>query len=61
MWNFGSRPGLFSENGMDDLIIIHRSTTVLDRAGHALGVEQESLFRTLIREWLDRVETELDL
>jgi pimeloyl-ACP methyl ester carboxylesterase len=29
---------------------------VLDRAGHALGVEQEKLFQALINEWLDRVE-----
>jgi pimeloyl-ACP methyl ester carboxylesterase len=29
---------------------------VLDRAGHALGVEQESIFHVLINEWLDRVE-----
>jgi pimeloyl-ACP methyl ester carboxylesterase len=29
---------------------------ILERAGHALGVEQESLFRVLINEWLDRVE-----
>jgi len=29
---------------------------VLDRAGHALGIEQEALFRTLVSEWLDRVE-----
>jgi pimeloyl-ACP methyl ester carboxylesterase len=29
---------------------------VLDRAGHALGVEQELLFRALVSEWLDRVE-----
>ncbi len=29
---------------------------ILDRAGHALGVEQESLFYSLINEWLDRVE-----
>ena len=28
---------------------------VLDRAGHALGVEQENLFRAMIHEWLDRV------
>jgi len=34
-----------------------RATYVaLDRAGHALGVEQEELFRALINEWLDRVE-----
>jgi pimeloyl-ACP methyl ester carboxylesterase len=29
---------------------------VLDRAGHALGVEQDFVFRALIHEWLDRVE-----
>ena len=29
---------------------------VLDRAGHALGVEQQVLFQALIHEWLDRVE-----
>lgn len=29
---------------------------VLDRAGHALGIEQESLFHSLMNEWLDRVE-----
>jgi pimeloyl-ACP methyl ester carboxylesterase len=29
---------------------------VLDRAGHALGVEQENLFHALLNEWLDRVE-----
>jgi pimeloyl-ACP methyl ester carboxylesterase len=29
---------------------------VLDRAGHALGVEQETLFQALIHEWLERVE-----
>ena len=29
---------------------------VLDRAGHALGVEQEGLFQALVYEWLDRVE-----
>ncbi|MEJ2290401.1 MAG: alpha/beta hydrolase [Deinococcales bacterium] len=28
---------------------------VLDRAGHALGIEQRSLFRSLTGEWLDRV------
>jgi len=28
---------------------------ILDRAGHALGVEQESLFHALVHEWLDRV------
>jgi len=29
---------------------------VLDRAGHALQIEQEVLFNTLVNEWLDRVE-----
>jgi pimeloyl-ACP methyl ester carboxylesterase len=29
---------------------------VLDRAGHLLGWEQQSLFRALASEWLDRVE-----
>jgi pimeloyl-ACP methyl ester carboxylesterase len=32
------------------------SFVVLDRAGHGLGIEQESLFTTLVNEWLDRVE-----
>jgi len=29
---------------------------VLDRAGHGLEVEQETLFRALANEWLDRLE-----
>jgi pimeloyl-ACP methyl ester carboxylesterase len=29
---------------------------ILDRAAHGLEVEQENLFRTLVSEWLDRVE-----
>ncbi len=29
---------------------------VLDRAGHALAIEQKTLFRALVSEWLDRVE-----
>jgi len=32
------------------------SFVVLDRAGHALSVEQKTLFRALVNEWLDRVE-----
>jgi pimeloyl-ACP methyl ester carboxylesterase len=32
------------------------SFAVLDRAGHALAVEQKPLFRALVNEWLDRVE-----
>ena len=31
---------------------------VLDRAGHALNIEQRGLFEALVREWLDRVEEE---
>jgi pimeloyl-ACP methyl ester carboxylesterase len=33
---------------------------VLDRAGHALGIEQERLFHGLLHEWLDRVEEHND-
>jgi pimeloyl-ACP methyl ester carboxylesterase len=44
----------------DSFDIIERypraTLAVLDRAGHALGVEQESLLQVLINEWLDRVE-----
>lgn len=29
---------------------------VLDCAGHALGLDQKTLFRALVSEWLDRVE-----
>lgn len=32
------------------------SFVVLDRAGHALGVEQKGLFGALAEDWLDRVE-----
>jgi pimeloyl-ACP methyl ester carboxylesterase len=32
---------------------------VLDRAGHALAVEQRDLFRALTGEWLDRLEESL--
>ncbi|HHY55558.1 MAG TPA: alpha/beta hydrolase [Chloroflexi bacterium] len=32
------------------------SFVVLDSAGHALAVEQRTLFRALVNEWLDRVE-----
>jgi pimeloyl-ACP methyl ester carboxylesterase len=31
---------------------------VLDRAGHGLEVEQETVFNCLVNEWLDRVEEE---
>jgi pimeloyl-ACP methyl ester carboxylesterase len=44
-------------NGWEILGIYPRATfVVLDRAGHALGVEQEGLFHALVNEWLDRVE-----
>ena len=33
------------------------SFAVLDRAGHCLEIEQEGLFRCLVNEWLDRVNT----
>ena len=29
---------------------------VLDRAGHGVSIEQQTLFRALASEWLDRVE-----
>ena len=32
---------------------------VLDRAGHALPIEQQPLFRALVAEWLERVEENL--
>ena len=32
------------------------SFAVLDSAGHALAVEQKTLFKALVNEWLDRVE-----
>lgn len=44
-------------DGWDILEQYPRATfAVLDCAGHALGVEQERLFQTLIHEWLDRVD-----
>ena len=46
--------------GWDILDSYPRATfAVLDRAGHALGVEQEGLFQALVNEWLDRVEENL--
>ncbi len=45
------------QDGWDVLERYPRATfVVIDRAGHALGVEQESLFHVLVNEWLDRVE-----
>ena len=45
------------QDGWNILQAYPRATfAVLDRAGHALGVEQEGLFQALINEWLDRVE-----
>ena len=45
------------QDGWAILDLFPRATlAVLDRAGHALGVEQEALCQALINEWLDRVE-----
>lgn len=46
-----------------DLAQFYPRATVaaLDRAGHALGIEQAGLFRALFNEWLDRVEAEAPL
>ncbi len=45
------------QDGWSILEFFPRATlAILDRAGHALGVEQEALFQVLINEWLDRVE-----
>ena len=35
------------------------TVAVLDRAGHALPWEQETLFRALVTEWLERVEEDV--
>jgi pimeloyl-ACP methyl ester carboxylesterase len=32
------------------------TVAILDRAGHGLEVEQETVFNCLVNEWLDRVE-----
>jgi pimeloyl-ACP methyl ester carboxylesterase len=34
----------------------HGTFAVLDRAGHNLQIEQETLFNALVNEWLDRVD-----
>jgi pimeloyl-ACP methyl ester carboxylesterase len=45
------------QDGWDIIEKYPRATfAVLDRAGHALGVEQEGLFQALVHEWLDRIE-----
>ena len=45
------------QDGWDILESYPRATfAILDRAGHALGVEQRGLFQALMTEWLDRVE-----
>jgi pimeloyl-ACP methyl ester carboxylesterase len=45
------------QDGWAILDFFPRATlAILDRAGHALGVEQEGLFQALVHEWLDRVE-----
>jgi pimeloyl-ACP methyl ester carboxylesterase len=34
------------------------SFVILDKAGHNLQIEQEKLFRELVKEWLSRVSEE---
>jgi len=34
------------------------SFVILDKAGHNLQIEQDTLFHALVREWLDRVQTD---
>lgn len=34
----------------------HASFVILDRAGHCLQMEQPTLYKALVHEWLDRVE-----
>jgi pimeloyl-ACP methyl ester carboxylesterase len=45
---------------LDSLKIVanysHGTFAILDRAGHGLEVEQETVFNCLVNEWLDRVE-----
>lgn len=49
---------LFAERDAWDLLEHYPRATfaVLDRAGHFVNIEQETLCRALIGEWLDRVE-----
>jgi pimeloyl-ACP methyl ester carboxylesterase len=35
------------------------SFVILDKAGHDLQNEQEELFQELVKEWIDRVSSEL--
>ncbi len=45
------------QDGWNILGAYPRATfAVLDRAGHALGVEQKGLFQALMTDWVDRVE-----
>ena len=34
------------------------SFVILDKAGHNLQIEQDVLFTTMVKEWLDRVQAE---
>jgi pimeloyl-ACP methyl ester carboxylesterase len=60
------RPALFLLGRQDSVVgyrdawklLVHyprASFAILDRAGHSLEIEQETLFRALAGEWLDRV------
>jgi pimeloyl-ACP methyl ester carboxylesterase len=49
--------------GYADLVSLHESfpratLAVIDRAGHGVAEEQRSLFRALVGDWLDRMESE---
>jgi pimeloyl-ACP methyl ester carboxylesterase len=32
---------------------------ILDKAGHSLQIEQDVLFNAMVKEWLDRVRTDM--
>jgi hypothetical protein len=61
------RPSLIFSGRQDTSVGYHDSLTlvenfsrgtfaILDRAGHGLEVEQETVFNCLVDEWLNRVE-----
>ena len=50
-------PWVGYQNAFEILDNYPRGTyTVMDLAGHGLAEEQQTLFRVLVSEWLDRVE-----
>jgi len=63
------QPALFVMGRQDDRVGYHdqwaflenyprASFVILDKAGHNLQIEQDVVFTTLVREWLDRVKSE---